>query len=174
VQVHLPVHQAPRNNELLDAVEAEASTSRLTGDQFISSLEEIIEKFDFVYDAITEQEIDGKKNTDNPYINEFRRSWVKGRIPDFPLWGTGSREHHPARYGIVVLYNENTIFHAAPVVHGSPYAYDRAVPIIFYGKELGKMATTARTVDVAPTLAAIAGVKFPTGLDGKLLIGYEN
>lgn len=157
-------------DELLDAVETEASTSTKTGDALISSLEEIIESYDFVYDAITEQEIDGLKPSQNPYMDAFRRNWVKGRIPDFPLWGTGQRDHHPARYGIVVLYNENTIFHAAPVVHGSPYDYDRIVPIIFYGTGLGNIEKSARTVDVAPTLAAIAGIKFPTGLDGKVLL----
>ncbi|MBT5072517.1 MAG: hypothetical protein HOJ34_01515 [Kordiimonadaceae bacterium] len=157
-------------DELLDAVEAEASTTTKTGNELISSLEAIIESYDFVYDAITEQEIDGVKLSQNPYMEAFRRNWVKGRIPDFPLWGTGQRDHHPARYGIVVLFHENTIFHAAPVVHGSPYSYDRAVPIVFYGSGLGNIEKSARTIDVAPTLAAIAGIKFPTGLDGKVLL----
>lgn len=161
-------------DELLDAVETEASTSTRIRDALVSSLEEIIESYDFVFDAVTEQEIDGLKQSDNPFIEAYRHTWVKGRVADFPLWGTGDRNHHPARYGITVLYNENTIFHAAPVVHGSPYSYDRTVPILFYGTGLGNIEKSARTIDVAPTLAAIAGIKFPTGLDGKVLIDYQN
>ncbi|MCP5382313.1 MAG: alkaline phosphatase family protein [Kordiimonadaceae bacterium] len=157
-------------DDLLDAVEEEAKNSNLLGEALVSSLEQVIEKFDFVFDAVTQQEIDGKKESKNPYIDAFRKSWVKGRIPDFPLWGSGQRNYHPARYGIVVQFNENTFFDAAPVVHGSPYSYDRKVPIIFYGMGNFKMNEKARTIDVAPTLASRAGIKIPKNLDGKSLL----
>jgi len=157
-------------NDLLDAVEEDAKNSNLKEEELVFSLEKVIEKFDFVFDAVTQLEIDGKKESKNPYIDAFRKSWVNGRIPDFPLWGDGQRNYHPARYGIVVQFNENTFFDAAPVVHGSPYLYDRTVPIIFYGMGDIKMKDKVRTIDVAPTLAAIAGIKIPNNLDGKSII----
>jgi predicted AlkP superfamily pyrophosphatase or phosphodiesterase len=55
--------------------------------------------------------------------------------------------------------------------HGTPYDYDSNVPIIFYGPEFkpGRYSDFVRTVDIAPTLAAAAGVKPGEKLDGVVL-----
>jgi predicted AlkP superfamily pyrophosphatase or phosphodiesterase len=55
--------------------------------------------------------------------------------------------------------------------HGSPWDQDAHVPIIFYGPWVkpGKYTAFARTVDMAPTLAAIARVKPTERLDGVVL-----
>ena len=55
--------------------------------------------------------------------------------------------------------------------HGSPYAYDRAVPLIFWGPgvERGRIPGPAATVDIAPTLAPLLGISVPDDLDGKPL-----
>jgi len=60
------------------------------------------------------------------------------------------------------------IFDRAVSVHGSPYTYDRDVPIIFYGENIrhGSQPDGVMTVDVAPTLGAAAGIHPPAGLDG--------
>jgi predicted AlkP superfamily pyrophosphatase or phosphodiesterase len=53
--------------------------------------------------------------------------------------------------------------------HGSPWPYDTQVPWLLRlpaGKG-GKLAQRVRTVDVAPTLAALAGIRPPAGLDGQ-------
>jgi hypothetical protein len=69
---------------------------------------------------------------------------------DFPLWTTKTRDYHPARYGVVVRFKEGMIFDWAVAVHGSPYAYDRDVPIIFYDANIrhGSHPDGAMTVDV--------------------------
>ena len=56
--------------------------------------------------------------------------------------------------------------------HGSPYNQDASVPIIFYGPwvKAGRYSTFARTVDIAPTLAQILGVKPSEKLDGLVLM----
>ena len=55
--------------------------------------------------------------------------------------------------------------------HGSPYDYDRHVPIMFLGGSIpsGRFSEPAGLVDVAPTLARIIGVPMPPETDGRLL-----
>lgn len=62
---------------------------------------------------------------------------------------------------LISAYDEGT-------THGSPYLYDRAVPIVFYGNgvEPAVVGGRARTVDIAPTLAKRVGIPFPDGLAG--------
>ena len=57
--------------------------------------------------------------------------------------------------------------------HGSPYDYDSNVPLVFYGAGVrpGMHADFVRTVDLAPTLAALAGVRLTQVVDGVILTG---
>ena len=54
--------------------------------------------------------------------------------------------------------------------HGSPYTYDRRVPILFWwpGATGFEQPLAVETVDIAPTLAAVAGVEAPP-VDGRCL-----
>lgn len=56
--------------------------------------------------------------------------------------------------------------------HGSPWDYDRRVPMLFWRKGLSGFEQPApvETVDIAPTLAALVGLKVPEGdFDGRCL-----
>lgn len=55
--------------------------------------------------------------------------------------------------------------------HGSPHDSDANVPIIFYGAGIkpGRNARKALVVDIAPTLAAILGVRPMEPLDGRVI-----
>lgn len=55
--------------------------------------------------------------------------------------------------------------------HGTPWAYDREVPLVFHGSgvESGIVRGRARPVDVAPTLAELLAIPVPPGLDGRPL-----
>ena len=58
--------------------------------------------------------------------------------------------------------------------HGSPWDYDRRVPILFWrpGFRGATVATAADTVDIMPTLAALVGVPLaPGSVDGHCLEG---
>jgi arylsulfatase A-like enzyme len=56
--------------------------------------------------------------------------------------------------------------------HGSPWDYDRRVPILFWRKGLAgfEQPNSVETVDIAPTLAAVIGLKVAPGeMDGRCL-----
>jgi len=56
--------------------------------------------------------------------------------------------------------------------HGSPWDYDRRVPILFWrdGMQHFEQPLSVMTVDIAPTLAALVGVEIPADeTDGKCL-----
>ena len=56
--------------------------------------------------------------------------------------------------------------------HGSPWNYDRRVPILFYGAGIAasEQPLPVETVDILPTLAALVGLPVPAGdVDGRCL-----
>ncbi|MBF0552647.1 MAG: alkaline phosphatase family protein [Deltaproteobacteria bacterium] len=55
--------------------------------------------------------------------------------------------------------------------HGSLWNYDSDIPIIFYGKGIkeGYLGAEARLIDIAPTLAYLAGVQRPAAASGRVL-----
>ena len=55
--------------------------------------------------------------------------------------------------------------------HGAPWSYDSHVPVIWMGPgiEHGRIARRVETVDVAPTIAAYLGVKYPSGTRGRVM-----
>ncbi|HEX9105914.1 MAG TPA: alkaline phosphatase family protein [Longimicrobiales bacterium] len=57
-------------------------------------------------------------------------------------------------------------------MHGQPYDIDAHVPIVFYGPWFrpGRYTGFVRVVDMAPTLARVAGVKPTEPIDGRALV----
>ncbi len=90
------------------------------------------------------------------------------------------RNQHPDRSGDVYVVQEpqwqvselpSTGEGSTNVVllnHGSPWAYDRFVPVAFYGASIpaAKVAREIATVDVSATLAAMIGTGVPSGSVG--------
>ena len=87
--------------------------------------------------------------------------------------------HYPGRaldplssYGVEIRYREGDLVHfRTGTTHGTPYWYDRHVPFILLGAgiEAGSSDASAYTVDMAPTLAALAGIEAPYDLDGRVI-----
>lgn len=92
----------------------------------------------------------------------FRNSHYPGRA-----WGVLSR------FGVEVRYGEGDLVTSfeSGADHGSPYWYDRHVEMMLLGPGVvpGETTSPVYTVDFAPTLAALGGIRFPNDLDGRRL-----
>jgi predicted AlkP superfamily pyrophosphatase or phosphodiesterase len=95
---------------------------------------------------------------DTPFLAQVRKTWNRERSADVQMI---VKEYW--------LFESRRTFAAT---HGSPYAPDYTVPILFYGPRWvapGRIDTTAEVVDIAPTLAKMLQVAAPAGSEGKLL-----
>jgi len=93
-----------------------------------------------------------------PFLAQVRKTWNPDRSADVQMI---VKEYW--------LFESRRTFAAT---HGSPYAPDYTVPILFYGPHwvgAGRVDTTVEVADIAPTLARLLQVPAPSGSEGKLL-----
>jgi len=81
---------------------------------------------------------------------------------------------HPARSGNIYYEMEPYILVAGGATgtsHGTPWAYDQQVPLLWYGSRIlpGVRRTPAAVADIAPTLSALLGLTAPGGSQGRVL-----
>lgn len=80
-----------------------------------------------------------------------------------PVKRAAALSYHAPRSGdIIIVPEENWLLSTAATTHGSHYAYDQRVPVIFFGAGVsrGVHDSAATPADIAPTLAALAGARF--------------
>src|SRR5947207_2089610 len=85
-----------------------------------------------------------------------------------------ARAYFPGRTGQLLIVPRERDFITRPDVaymHGSPWTYDVAIPMMFVGPAVrtGRYSTPAVQQDVAPTLAAALGVQMPPTTTGRVL-----
>lgn len=122
---------------------------------------QLLEQHDVIEDVIVEDELRATAAPADSFVALFRKSYYEGRYSG-PLAGSG----------MWIRFAEGTLLdYATGSSHGTPYWYDRHVPLIFLGAgiEPGASAEPVRTVDLAPTLAALLGIAVPSVLDGRPL-----
>jgi len=114
---------------------------------------------------------------------QTRGDILRGRISNSPLQQQIRNNFHPSRSGNIHMVQEQYWFlHSTDeaqkmgldgiaAIHGSPWAYDTYVPIMFAGKGIPSQTVSRRVspADIAPTLAAYLNVKFPSGSSGNPL-----
>ena len=89
-----------------------------------------------------------------------------------PVKRAAALSHYPSRSGdLIIVPRENWLLSTAATTHGTLYPYDQRVPVIFFGAGVprGTRSDAATPADIAPTLAALAGVPFAAP-DGKVLL----
>jgi arylsulfatase A-like enzyme len=96
------------------------------------------------------------RDTNSDYV---ARRWLHQLPPDVPV--TAVVTLRPYWYWQGVNF----------ATHGSPHDSDANVPIVFYGAGIkpGRNTQRALVVDIAPTLAAILGVRPMERLDGRVI-----
>lgn len=95
--------------------------------------------------------------------SQFDEGGIKGLVV---------RGYHPKRCGDVVIVQEPGWYGGTRIegtTHGSPYAYDTHVPILFYGNGIKKGSSVRYhpITDIAPTLSVIMNIEFPSGCTGQ-------
>jgi predicted AlkP superfamily pyrophosphatase or phosphodiesterase len=134
--------------------EAAARAAGLEPAELRRTLAEIAEATPWVADAYTLEELLGDGPAD-PWLTLYRRS------------------SHAERTADVVLRPDPWLLFDFPegTSHGSPYPYDRRVPLLFLGGKVKAQHRFDRAspTDAAPTLLGLLGVKAPPGLDGRVL-----
>jgi predicted AlkP superfamily pyrophosphatase or phosphodiesterase len=106
-----------------------------------------------------------------------RTDLLAGRLTDQPLLHKLQRAFHPTRSGNVLIV-QDPFWYLYPnpdefaAMHGSPYAYDTYVPIMFAGPGIGQR-TISRLVgpeDIATTVTSYLGTDPPSGSVGEPLV----
>ncbi|KAB2878465.1 alkaline phosphatase family protein [bacterium] len=142
--------------------------------------------FYFNRSALDEKKIDKKAAED--YISQvltksmpqiFRvytaEHLMHGNISQDTVLRLVQNNYHTENSGdLVIILKPNFVWDRNEVgtEHGSPYSYDRHVPLILYGTNWikpGNFGTPCSPADIAPTLSTIFGIDAPVGFEGKIL-----
>jgi predicted AlkP superfamily pyrophosphatase or phosphodiesterase len=104
----------------------------------------------------TEADLTSTDPSSDPYLRFFRNSYYAPRSPHLNVL--------LKRY----VYVNSAV---GGTGHGTPYDYDRHVPIIFMGGGVkpGSYSDACGPEDIAPTLALMLGLEFPKEDDARLL-----
>jgi predicted AlkP superfamily pyrophosphatase or phosphodiesterase len=100
-------------------------------------------------------ELASRTATEDPILRACRMSYMAGRTGDFVVI--------PKPYWLIRSIATGT-------THGTPYGYDARVPVVLMGAGIkpGRYFVPASPLDIAPTLAALAGITLSRA-DGHVL-----
>jgi predicted AlkP superfamily pyrophosphatase or phosphodiesterase len=128
-------------------------------------------------------------------VAEFSINWLEGqegvsravRLKDIQISAFPEKlttqiinGYYPERSGhIQILYKSGYIegFMSGGTTHGTGYAYDTHIPLLWYGWGIPKGSSPRymSITDIAPTLAALLGIQEPSGSSGKVITElFEN
>jgi len=97
---------------------------------------------------------------------------AEGEVPDTALGRKFLNSYSPeAGWYVLGIPEPFNVGETTGTDHASPYSYDTHVPLALYGLPFraGTYYTAVEPVDLAPTLAALAGVNAPTHSVGRVL-----
>ena len=112
---------------------------------------------DLVEAVYTQAQLLTQGRSADPYLELYRNSFYAERSP-----------HVLVRLKKYVYLNDRL----GGTGHGSPYDYDRHVPVVFMGSGIrpGRYAEPCGPEDIAPTLARLLGLEYSKEPDSRLLL----
>ncbi len=107
----------------------------------------------------------------------FTRDEVMSYPIEFPFAAETRRGIHPRRSGDIIFqldpawHSDDNLFKSGGATHGSPYAYDTHVPLLWQGWKVphGVSHTPVNITDIAPTLSAMLHIAEPNGTTGQVI-----
>ncbi len=107
----------------------------------------------------------------------FTREELLALPADYPFAPELRRGIHPRRSGDIIFqldpawHSEDKFFGKGGATHGSSYAYDTHVPLLWYGWNVqpGTSYAPINITDIAPTLAAMLHIMEPNGNQGTII-----
>jgi len=140
----------------------EAASNGGRPDVIADRLATLLEDEELVEEAYTHRQLTLGGEPADSFAVLFRNSYYPGRA-----WGVLSH------YGVEVRYGEGDLVTSfeTGTDHGTPYWYDRHVEMMMLGPGVmpGVSDEPVHTIDFAPTLAGLGGIRFPEDLDGRRL-----
>jgi hypothetical protein len=140
----------------------EAASVGPNPDRIAERVAELIEERELAEAVYTHHELVLGGEPADSFAVLYRNSHYPGRA-----WGPLSR------FGVELRFGERDLVTAFPTgtTHGSAYWYDRHVEMMWVGAGVpqGESDEPVYTVDFAPTLAGLAGIRVPEDLDGRRL-----
>lgn len=128
------------------------------------ALRDALKKLPIIGDAWTHEQLDRGQAADSFEVLQRRNRWP------------GREEGLFSREGVEIRFIPGVLLGPRGSSHGTPYFYDRHVPMIFMGPGVpaGRDPSHAATIDFAPTYAKILGIPYPKDLDGHPLSAVIN
>lgn len=135
--------------------------AHVTQSEFEQALTAKLQELDFIAEVFTRDELAAGATDGRALMELYVHNYYPDRGADVILC--------PKEYTLITSSKFGTS-------HGSPYHYDTHVPLVFAGAGISpaRHEEKVRTVDIAPTLAALLGLTPPPDLDGRNLLGNGN
>ncbi len=134
---------------------------KINEDDLTQFLVRSLMKFNGIALAVSTKQMMNNNVADRDLLELIRNNYYYGRSGDIyivpqPYW---------------LISNDLAGSMAVASSHGSPWDYDTFVPVIFagFGLKGEHIYRKIYTVDIAPTLSAVVGSKFPSGTRGVVL-----
>ncbi len=130
----------------------------LNPEDVAQAISEQIRSMPGVYDVFTRQDLEGF-SAEYPFVADLRRG-IHPRLSGDMIYVLDPAWHSDDKY-----------FGTGGTTHGSPYAYDTHVPLLWYGWQIkpGETHKPVSITDIAPTLAAMLRIMEPNATTGKVI-----
>jgi predicted AlkP superfamily pyrophosphatase or phosphodiesterase len=165
-----------RENDIEKALDevrlAITNSPQATSTQRAEQIKTILRNYPFVEDVYLPAQLQDNTPSTDEFLELYKKSYRPDRVPRLPFFSLKDFKSPIAEQNVMVRLKRNSMIDLDIVIHGSPYEYDRAVPLIFMGAgvESSRVDKKVLTIDAAPTLANLAKMKRIPQTDGTVIV----